>query len=131
MYQYHQLEFWKHCKQKLLLDAITMLCMLLLCSYWVLDAYCIICWYTEYSMDEPTNFNSICFKADSFFKTLIKNNQYLFIFETSQLLPVWAYFLLSKDHDCFRCFGKDPTRNYSSYQYTAREKVIRRLKSKG
>ena len=39
-----------------------------------------------------------------------------FVYGTITLLaPFWAFFALSVTHDCFRCFGKDPERNYSQF----------------
>ena len=33
-------------------------------------------------------------------------------------------------HDCFKCFGKDPDRNYSKFQLTKEECAMRRMAAK-
>ena len=45
-------------------------------------------------------------------------------------LPVVAFLLLNDPHDCFRCFGKDPDRTYSSFQLNLRERTYRGHKQK-
>ena len=47
-----------------------------------------------------------------------------FVYGTIALLaPFWAYLALAVTHDCFRCFGKDPNRNYSQFQYSTWERI--------
>ena len=36
-------------------------------------------------------------------------------FDMSNLIPVVVFVLLDKPHDCFECFGKDPSRVYSIF----------------
>ena len=31
------------------------------------------------------------------------------------LFPIWAFLALELPHDCFKCLGKDPDRNFSIY----------------
>ena len=50
------------------------------------------------------------------------------------MLPIIAFLLsntLYPPHDCFKCFGKDPERRYSVYQYTKEEHDIRKEQIRG
>lgn len=47
--------------------------------------------------------------------------------DLSMLLPVVAFLLLNKPHDCYACLGKDPDRIYSSYQLTRGERAHMKL----
>ena len=41
--------------------------------------------------------------------------------ELSPYLIFLAVNTMYLPHDCFKCFGKDPTRKFSIYQYTSKE----------
>ena len=46
------------------------------------------------------------------------------------LVPIWAFFILDKPHDCFRCLGKDPDRIFSIDQYRKDEIVALKMRNK-
>ena len=75
--------------------------------------------------EEP---EGICKIASDFSKDLSTRPMAAFFFLMSTLfdvVPTVAYLLLNNPHDCFVCFGKDPDRNFSSFQLNLREKVYR------
>ena len=37
------------------------------------------------------------------------------------LLPVWAFLAFTEPHDCYKCLGKDPDRNFSIFQLSRAE----------
>ena len=47
---------------------------------------------------------------------------FVFMIMAAQL-PIAGFLLFSKEDDYFRCFGKDPTRNYSIHQLSMEEKI--------
>ena len=47
-------------------------------------------------------------------------------FDLVTIIPFWAFLLFRNPHDCFKCLGKDPERNYSKFQYKRAE--IKRLR---
>ena len=46
------------------------------------------------------------------------------------MLPVIMFLAFDDPHDCFKCFGKDPDRNYSKFQLTKEECAMRRMAAK-
>ena len=54
----------------------------------------------------------------------------VYIFNFVIMTPVLFLFLLDQPHDCFKCFGKDPDRIFSSYQLTLEEKARRKMVAK-
>ena len=47
---------------------------------------------------------------------------FIFMIMAAQL-PIAGFLLFSKEEDYFKCFGKDPQRNYSIYQLSNEEKM--------
>ena len=43
------------------------------------------------------------------------------IYDIVSILPYWAFLLFHDPHDCFKCLGKDPERNYSMFQFNRAE----------
>ena len=45
----------------------------------------------------------------------------MLIYDIISILPYWAFLLFHDPHDCFKCLGKDPERNYSMFQFNRAE----------
>ena len=114
MYKRHRLEFRKHACQQITCVAATALCITTL-------LYDDIIWFLSYTCKIPfqkLEDGEFCQKLDKFifnpnFGT--KTIGGIFFVSGSMLLPCWSYFIFNSPHDCFKCLGKDPQRNYSKF----------------
>ena len=72
--------------------------------------------------------NSFCLKMVE--KELAEAQKDFTFLTMIELLPVASFLILHYPHDCYKCLGKDPDRNFSQYQFTERELATRQMRVK-
>ena len=81
----------------------------------------------QYFEDELKN-QGFCFRMVE--QEFLYRNQEFNFGILIELLPVASYLLINYPHDCYKCLGKDPDRNFSQYQFTERELAMRSMRYK-
>lgn len=103
MKRIHVLEFKRHLSKYTIIATLFMF--LLICEVAVeVQTF-------ELGSNDPT----------SFFKNLWKWVAFSSVVEMAPYGVYLAVSIVYKPHDCFRCFGKDPERKFSIYQYNKEE----------
>ena len=68
--------------------------------------------------DYVQNPDSFCSDVSRLLKSVTTGTETIIgdlIYDLVSLLPFWAFLLFNNPHDCFKCLGKDPDRNYSKF----------------
>ena len=130
MYRRHRHEFKLHAFSLLSQHLLTYLGLTMFTVYQVQYLYSSVCYHVD--VGERSDGSDICSRVDD----LSKNTQlfgtesmvghFVFMIMAAQL-PIAGFLLFSKEDDYFRCFGKDPTRNYSIHQLSMEEKIQRKM----
>ena len=123
----HKMAFKLHFWPNLVLFLITEVTFLNYLISQILIILRFICNHSENQLDEL--YAGYCPRTDlssfteHFTFVNINNNM-------NYLLPIIAFLLCNKPHDCYTCLGKDPDRNYSIYQLSQEERTKRKFRSK-
>jgi len=112
MFKYHRMAFHSHKWSLSVLfvaTEISLAILVLVLAYWAVYIQCLAaCDYlkeqvagicTIYDLDDYSSF--------FFFAEILP--------DYALLIPMGAFFILNKPHDCYMCLGKDPERIYSRF----------------
>ena len=117
MSRLHQFEFKKHLKKYLILS-LSFIILLLMETVVAVETFLI---------------GASNQAVDKFFDNLWNWAIFSSVVELAPYLVFLIVNTVYKPHDCFRCFGKDPERKFSIYQYTQdeRKEIERNKRGKG
>ena len=116
----HYLAFKEHALRQIILLLIFCFCLVVILKRQFEKISFDVC--LEYFGDDVKE-GGFCFRmVEKRLKVVQKEWTYLVMVE---LLPVASFLVLNYPHDCYRCFGKDPDRLFSQYQFTERELATR------
>ena len=125
MYQRHYLAFKDHAPRQLTLLLIYIAAFVgVLKVQWMRVSLAVCLQYFE----EELQNEGFCFRIVE--KAFLYENKEFNFTILIELLPVASYLILYYPHDCYRCLGKDPDRNFSQYQFTERELAMRSMRYK-
>ena len=129
MYRKQKLAYQVHACRHIALVILTTISLIVFINrdtWWLFDYACKIekDHLVEAAPDVQVNPASFCYKIDKLIANPMTGTETIIgnmIYDINSMLPYWAFLLLHDPHDCFKCLGKDPERNYSKFQFNRAE----------